>query len=109
MGLQLQHRDKDNKWRAWTTISDGWLTGWITESEMKLYMVERAEQRFKLEAIEVMMSFPNGYGNKDGKFMSVFTGPVMDYHNWHNQVLKDYETYDEKVEAKYNELLGGIK
>ncbi len=72
MGRLLKHREKDNKWRLWTTISDGWLTDWLTEEEMKEYIVFEYEMDHKLRVIDLCMKFPDGYYDttmhiKDGR------------------------------------------
>lgn len=108
MGLQLKHREKDDKWRAWTTISDGWLTNWLTEDQMKVYLVSRREHQHKLDAIEVVMGFPHGYSDKDDG-LRILNGPVSDFYDWHGEALKDYDTYEDEVDRKYEELIGALE
>lgn len=108
MSLQLKHREKDNMWRAWTTMSDAWLTDWMSESEMKAYLVWRRERRYKLDVIEIIMSFPHGYSKKDDS-LRAFRGPITDFYDWHTEILNDHSTYDDKIDQKYNELTKGLE
>ncbi len=105
MGLLLKHRDKDNKWRLWTTISDGWLTGWLNEKEVKKYRVDQIEFDAKLKVIEELMAFPNGFTDYDTH--KRLSGPVTDFYEWHLEVLKSPD-YEKIVEAKYKESIKGL-
>lgn len=65
MSVLIQHRKKDNKYRAWTTIADGWLTDWLSEKGMIKYLQSRIMDRATEECENLAVEFPNGYHNKD--------------------------------------------
>lgn len=68
MSHLLKHREKDNKWRMWSTISDQWITDWLTEDEVRRALVTALEYHYKVEVIERIWSFPHGYYEKDISF-----------------------------------------
>lgn len=67
MALAIQHRKKDNKYRAWSTIVDDWLTRFLTRNQMVKYLQSRVLRRANDECEEIAVSFPNGYWDRNGK------------------------------------------
>lgn len=105
MGRMLQHRAKDNKWRLWTTISDGWITEWLTENEMKRQIADDYRQDYKIQIIEAYWTFPHGYYDKGlSKMMTNFPA-VHEFTQWHLEALES-EDYYAKVDEKFNEVIG---
>src|SRR5438128_792596 len=110
MGRLLKHRKKDNKWRLWTTISDGWLTDWLTEDEMKQYLAAEYEHDYKAKAIRELWTFPDGYYDtkvyiKNGRPISRRfnnSKAVQAFSDWQSKAFKG--DYYEAVDKKFKEL-----
>lgn len=105
MGRMLQYREKDKKWRLWTTISDGWLTEWLTEQEMKEELAYDFQTDYKLRVIESYMTFPHGYFDKKTQKRLTDFDKVQAFTEWHLKVLK-MDDYYEQVDAKFLEVKG---
>lgn len=108
MSWLLKHRKKDNKWRIYTTISEGWITHWMTEKEIKEYLAWRDSFDTKLKAIETYMTFPAGWHDKDThKAFDFLEGASKKaFYEWQLEALKlGGEKYEEEVERKYKEIV----
>ena len=108
MSWLLKHRKKDNKWRIWTTISDGWLTDWLSENEIKEYLTWRDGFDSKLKAIETYMTFPAGWHDKDSHkgFDYLEGASKTPFYEWQLEALKLGEGgYEAEVEKKYKEIV----
>lgn len=74
MGM-LVKRNKAGKYRFWSTISDGHLTGWMERDEAVEYLIERARRRLDDEIESIKRDFPRGYsrpsapGERPGMYM----------------------------------------
>jgi hypothetical protein len=66
MGI-LVKRNKAGKYRFWTTISDGYLTKWLTFDEAVDYLAGRINQRAEEEIAQLRAEFPRGYAPDYGK------------------------------------------
>src|SRR5437870_5050820 len=106
MGRLLKHRSKDEKWRLWSTISDGWLTDWLTEAEMKQYLVTELEYDYKVKVIERLWSFPHGYYDKDENNMFDNRKAYIAFTEWHLEATRSDDYYAE-VDKKLKELTEG--
>lgn len=106
MSLLLKHREKDNKWRVWTTISDGWLTSWLSEKEVKQYLVDQIQMESQVKAIKEFMTFPDGWTDYDSH--KRLRGPIDLFYEWQSAALKS-EDYREEVQAKYLEIIELLK
>lgn len=111
MSWLLKHRKKDNKYRIYTTISDGWITDWLTESEMKEHLIWEQAFRNKEKAIEIMMTFPEGWYNYDSdnnkvgyQLLTTSTKGKIAFTEWKLEALKS-GNYESEVEKKYINLL----
>src|SRR4051794_27764036 len=96
MGWLLKHRKKDNRWRIWTTVSDGWITDWLSESELKAELAARYEEDFKLKVIEAYMSFPNGWFDKDTHKRLLNQEGQQAYMDWNLTALRG-DQYEEEI------------
>lgn len=105
MGKLIKYRKRDNKWRVWTTISDGWLTNWLTDAELKEYLAEDYQHDYKLKVIEAYWTFPHGYTDKDSHKRHTDYQAVVAYTDWHLSALKS-GNYKALVDEKYTELTG---
>lgn len=105
MGWLLKHREKDNKWRIWTTISDGWVTDWLSEDEAKAYLSYEYRQDYKLKVIEAYWSFPHGWWDKESGKRLENREALLAYQEWHLQALKS-DDYESEVDKKFRELTG---
>jgi hypothetical protein len=55
---------KQNLFRVWTTISDGYLTDWLNKKNTIKYLKSRVMEKAKMECEEIEASFPHNYWNK---------------------------------------------
>lgn len=62
----LLEKRKD-KFRVWSTISDSWLTDWLSKEEVIRFFVMRIFTRAHNEIKELEETFPSGFSNKKGK------------------------------------------
>ncbi len=67
MGVLIKHRKKDDKYRLWTTISDGWLTNWLTKWGMIRHLQHRVREQAERECEEIAARFPDGYWDTNMK------------------------------------------
>lgn len=100
MGWQLSR--KDNQYRIYSTISDSWLTDWISREEALAVWYDSALMDFKKKVIEQYLGFPCYWGNHDDhRRTSVFMDE--DRHAARAQWLKKLsDTHDED---EYYELV----
>jgi hypothetical protein len=54
-------------YRAWTTVSDGWLTDWGTREEMVKYLQSRVMRDARARCKQIADTFPVGWWTKDLK------------------------------------------
>ena len=107
MGWQLA-KNKAGKYRFWTTICDDWLTDWMTKEEAFQYLLLRNEEKFMLDSIKDIMSFPEGWAEKgEYRRLSSETSGTEAYHNWLGSVNnKDHYTL---IREKFDELTKDMK
>lgn len=63
MAWQLSR--KDNLYRIWSTISDSWLTDWISREEALAVWYDSALMDFKKKVIEQYLKFPHFWSDRD--------------------------------------------
>jgi hypothetical protein len=103
MSWLLKHRKKDNKWRIYTNISGGWITDWLTEKEIKNRLAWQAKNDSKLKAIEIAMTFPAGWADKDT--YKLFATSKKIFYDWQLKALElGEEKYEAEIDRKYKEL-----
>jgi hypothetical protein len=109
MGWLLKHRKKDNKYRIWTTMSDGWITGWCTEDEIKAEIAFHWRLDHMRKVIEEYMNFPTGWTDKD-TYKRVPSDPNKHqaFFDWWDHALHCGD-YEGEIERKYNELTKGTQ
>lgn len=107
MSLMLQHRAKDDKWRLYTTISDDWLTGWLSAVNMKRVIADYHKTDYRLKVIGEYWTFPHGYyDRKTYKRLTNFPA-VEAFTAWHLKALRSKD-YDGALNKKYKEIEGMI-
>jgi predicted DNA-binding ArsR family transcriptional regulator len=104
MGNLLQHRKSDDKWRLYTTISEGWVTSWVNAASMKETIASYIEYEQKLKLIEFYWTFPHGYYNKITQKRFTNFPAVEAYTEWHLKALRSGD-YELEVDRKYKELM----
>ncbi len=63
MGWQLSR--KGDQYRIWSTISDQYVTEWISREEVLACWYDDALMQFKKKVIEQYLKFPHFWGNRD--------------------------------------------
>lgn len=104
MGHLLKHREKDNKYRLWSTISDVWLTKWMTENEIKKDLATQLEYDYKVKIIERLWSFPHGYYDKDDNRMFNNWDAYRAFTRWNLKATRG--DYYAEIDKKFKELTG---
>jgi len=96
---------KNGKFRFWSTISDDWLTDWLTHNEAVQHLNDENIKRAKLQLIEEYFNFPAGWYDKEGQYIQAIPADKNYFHDWHAGILEDYDTYYENVDKKYEQIL----
>lgn len=105
MSHVLKHRVKDDKWRLWTTISDGWLTEWLTADDMKHELAEQYQTDYRVKVIEAFWTFPHGYYDKDTRSRHTNYAALEAFTEWHLAALRS-DDYYAALDSKFTELTG---
>lgn len=103
MSQMLQHREKDDKWRLYTTISEGWLTGWLTADNMKRVLEDQYQIDYRLKVIEAHWTFPHGYYDRSTQKRLTNFPAVVAFTDWHLKALRSKD-YESELNKKYQEL-----
>jgi len=102
MGIEIK-RNKKGEYSLKSSISDESYhpeKKWITEDAAKKLLIERAFYKFIEQAIEIDMTFPNGYSDDKIKYNK----NIPNFHEWYLGILKS-EEWGKKLYEKFNEVL----
>lgn len=84
MSWQVKHRKKDDKYRLWTTISDGWLTNWLSRDEMIEAISGEYQEEVSEKVEKLRLTFPNGWTDTEGeRFQCLQDDRYMSEADWH--------------------------
>lgn len=93
----------DIKYRIWSTISDSFITEWLTKSEIINYLFWERVRTFMDEFNKDAMTFPNGYYKLDDT--RIFDKAVSDeFYDYQDKAIRS----DNVLEAKFIEELNKI-
>lgn len=70
MGWQLSR--KDDQYRIWSTISDRYITEWISRDEALAVWYDSALMDFKKKVIEKYLGFPCYWSDRDSRSNKIF-------------------------------------
>lgn len=108
MGWKIITNNKD-KWEVFSSITDSIIAEFKTEQELKQHLAMEAVYGGKLKAIELLMTFPNGWTINDKRNMYNSNEKGVDtYYDWVknlNNKTDTYEEYYEKIDKKLELLL----
>lgn len=109
MGWQVAYRERDKKYRLWTTISDGWLTDWGTKQEIQRYIADAMLLEHKKQVIKMCLGFPDLWPSKDSLCYIKDEVAHDRYADW-LKILNEAteETYVDLIESKYNEVMSEL-
>jgi len=102
MGLEV-HITKDNTYKLFSTMTDTyWNDNPLSREVVVKELIEREFRRFQEKAIEIAMTFPNDYCDKNGNIIRE-RGPntQSDFLNWLIEATR--YTYKE-VETKFKAI-----
>ncbi len=103
---------KADKVRIWSTISDAWLTDWITRDEAIGFYYDNALLAFKKQVIQKVLSFPH-YWPEHGKgrrAVIVNQEGSERYLAWmHELTSKSSEEYDAFINETFNAIMESIR
>ncbi len=74
---------------------------WISIDEAKVLLIHKAFYRFVEEAINIDMTFPNGYTVNDKRERNE---ELPDFNEWHLSILRE-DDYGKNLFKKFNEVL----
>lgn len=70
MARKISYRKKDRMYRIWSTVSDTFITDWITREEAVAFLAREARAHTNRIIKDLKETFPHGYtikgGRKDG-------------------------------------------
>jgi hypothetical protein len=100
---------KDGKFRVWSTISNDWLTDWISRKEFIKFYHDDMLIDFKKKIVEQYYKFPHGWFDQDRlatAFISDEDG-YGDHLRWMDKLnkTKDYDEYVKLVEEMYDQIM----
>jgi hypothetical protein len=104
MSWQLSH--KDNQYRIWSTVSDQYITDWISQEEALAVWYDSALVDFKKKVIEHYLKFPHFWSDRDSH------GYIKDdvanerYGQWLHELseMPDEENYRQFVDEWYEKI-----
>lgn len=102
MGRHIVTNNVD-KWEVVSNVNDRVVADFKSEAEMKYWLAQEHVYNGKLEAIRLLLTYPNRWtinGETDYEFS-------MAYNHWYDSILgtKTYGEYYKKIDAKLNELV----
>ncbi len=98
---------KGNKYKVWTTISDGYLMDqWLTEAELRSWMAKQAERNYKKKLIEDLWLFPYGWVMRDREVLMTDEDTRKAHYDWAMKLCHcpTEEEYDAMLNEKLTEL-----
>ena len=63
--MSLLLKIKDDKYRFWNTVADGWSTKFLSREEALQYLRDRSFRRYTEELEREERDFPKGWTDKD--------------------------------------------
>lgn len=87
---------KDGYYRIWSTVSDQWITDWVSRTEAIAIYYDDALCQFKKKVIEKYFSFPHHWSGDDG---------IINDEEGHDRLLAWLETLSTKREDEYYQYI----
>ena len=97
MSWLLKHRKKDDKYRIWTIISDGWITDWLVRDEIIEAIRGQYFSDYKKDFDKLKKTFPNNWYEKDTHKI-ITDNRYMSIADWHK------EQYEKLTGKKLSQL-----
>lgn len=110
MGWQIAH--KAGKFRIWSTVSEAWLTEWLTREEALSFYYDDALLSFKKQIIEKCLSFPHHWPEHANGSRAVIVDEEGSkrYLAWmHELTHKSKEEYVPFINETYEHMLRDIQ
>lgn len=109
MGWSLKIRETKKhgtQYKIWTSIADGWITEkWLSREEIIKFLFWNKLRDFAMKFIEDVMTFPNGYSDKDSfKRLIIDEEKQTKYYDFIIPAIKD----EKILYGKFNEYLDKI-
>lgn len=98
MGLRLQYRETDDKYRFWNTVIDEWVTDWIDREGALRFLYQRDYLEFQTRIIERYFTFPHNLLRKDDGRVARNLEGWQRYEEWHDELSG-------KTEGQYMEFI----
>ena len=109
MGWEIAQ--KAGKVRIWSTISDTWLTDWITREEAIKFYYEDALLAFKKQIIEKYLSFPHHWPEHSNRHRAVIINEEGNERclAWMHELMhKSDEEYDTFINETFEHIMRKI-
>ena len=108
MGLRIITNNKD-KWEVFSSNTDSVIAEFTSEKDLKEFLALERIYKGKLEVIQLLMTFPQGWiVNDKREIISGSEEKFNDYIEWFRKINKDSKTYEEyyiKIDEKLEELM----
>jgi hypothetical protein len=98
-------KNKKDIWEIHSTVTDSMIDSFDTQKECVKFIALDRIYRGKKQAIEELMTFPNGWSVNGERYFG--KDKSEEYYNW-LKTIYDYNTYEEyyeKIDKKLEELL----
>jgi hypothetical protein len=107
MGWRISR--KDNQYRIWSTVSDEWLTEWMSRKEFIKFYHDDMLIDFEKKIIEQYYKFPHMWCDKD-RLATALISDEEGYKAWVQWMkrlseTKDYDEYIKLVEETYDNIM----
>jgi hypothetical protein len=107
MGWQIAQRA--GKFRIWSTVSDAWLTDWLTRDEAIKFYYDDALLAFQKKIIEKYFSFPHHWLQHDNRQVIINQEGSEKYLAWLSELMdKPDEEYAAFVNETFEQVMKDI-
>ncbi len=103
--IKIKTEKEVTKYRIWTTVSDGWITEWLTREEMVKFHFWNQFKKFMDSFIEDAMTFPNNYYDKDTEKRYMDVGIQESFTSFMYHRHDDGKDYMQVTADKFGDLL----
>lgn len=109
MGWNLSR--KDNQYRIWSTVSDQYVTDWISREEVFEHWYDDALLQFKKKVIEQYLKFPDFWGDHDShRYIKDDAGHER-YGQWLHELSKKHneDEYYQFVDESFKKIRAEVE
>jgi hypothetical protein len=105
MGWRVGYREKDNKYRLWSTISDTWLTDWSPKKDIQRDIAQQYLWEYKKKVVEMYLDFPHHWPSSEGARLMVDEEAGKRYRDWLEELINAGDRYYDVLDKRFNEVM----